>query len=1804
MAGSRPASPERDPSPASRITSASTRSRADSDDESYARSSASHDSNLIQPWNYVKTVIQKTVGSKAVEVAGSQDGETKSMVPITLSHGFQPIRTMENLKPGIRGVHYLPGSSMFVSLDKEWLSLWKGGTRIQRIPAIPPPPSTTKTLEVKKSIEGLYGFSKWVYIETLRIYVVASQQLELKVLNSTFGTVSVTSTPKPVLCMEFIHATGMLVLGEIEGLRILSIKRTTTGHVEMIDLVEHRAIAFPDEWISCVLYDARRHALFAGCGSSLYVFDYESGSKIDSYYGIHDLSITQLAYYEPSEYLITGAKDGTIKIWNVRKSLLFDFHEHYSAITGFMLLETACGASWGSLPILVSSSLDATIRMWNFENGQSIYRIETGLPCLGLNLIKKNIFYHYTESSIQLWNVNRYQYTYSSVLSRTTILKRVQYKHCARIIAATADGSIRLISPLSGSILGTGFPTDREFQLAEVEFDFEKETLYCLNSNGSIVVYDCKVNPFQIMFLWNNSKLAHREVITCLCGADLYNNDKPAVDLEKRVCNRGELMVRFLLFGGTDSGQIHQINIGQKERQSSLVQAHSAKITMLYYDAKLGRLVSGAMDGAIKVWELTIDNKKPSGIANDAKNQILFCARLRLLHTLTLDRFDSPPSLGFSLCPETATLGLHCQGELFLASYGSSRILKPPHAEPQEVAKVQQVVCNPTGTLWAASYDDCTVKVWDAKMVLIRDIQFHDHISSVCFANDRGDLLVGLSTEINLVRIQDYMTPPFLRQLLAVDFADDQEEMPLTFDQHLDFWSYEKDEPETQAASTQLDEDIQKIIEKNQVKHVAAEMNFDELVELSKTRRMEASLRRHRREFLELEKDLYQKEVMKKKIEEHNKILAEFQARRRESQMVEEHIQQRLVESEDLVKIQIKRGMSISRSEEEPDHAFDPKSRSRRGSNKVRRMKAILDRTKTRRGKMMDHAKDDSKPQRRGSLVPGPKKKHSIVRHKSLLDDDSDDEVSNLIVETNEFTEEPEASQLSDEDLDAVHFFPMGDEENEGYHKDLIEASAKELEMFMEIQALDLEKRRAASQTVEKPHQVYIDGMALPNSSGIAEILPVRRGSKELVKSDKLFQKQQLSQLYVLPGQANHDDDADLIPRFDFRNRLQSSQPELEVERAPTPPPEPEPVVVETIETKVELEEIASPSPAPVVVPPQKYNPMYDWRADDSDSEVESPPPAVAAPVPKAVKTKKPKRFRPGQPNIDLDDIVSNDGEPRSRGIFGDEATKKLIKIHGVEELPHPAAKHAKKKKEKKKVAPKRQEAAASVPLLKTVVEEKPTIVSDVDALVEEPQPLSLAEASVTPPQSAKKQKTREPLFEPRRFVKLPEAIPMPRIPPKIIKSTSKLNRPDFKLSERVVRAMSLRSSDEPFELKKSFPKGQLQHSSLDSVSIETVKPILSVLTNASASLSQPITIDSISAIVTNQFKSKDSTKITEAIQALVSLHTMFKDDVKEKKQFDTFVAPMLDAYLSDDVVIRHQVVRSLVDMEIRHDDVLALLICALNERDHTLVQTAIKGLANYGVADKEGLKRAMIELGMIHGKAKYTSNEKLEQLADKIQRDATKQQMERLSMTSNWIKENDLPALTLTRHDSYFEHLAGPFFPPDAHDFDGKQRYLVLATESNVNYDQYWKEKYMAKLHQDESSIEVFKWDENSSRRHTLSRASHLTEMIQIRQMISTMLPGKKGKQTPRTNASGPHASQKAKSSAHMALAITRAMARGLVPNELQASSFPKLRPVTSHNSRASDASIPLLVVPMQHGKPALRRPHTTANAGSGTLL
>jgi len=54
--------------------------------------------------------------------------------------------------------------------------------------------------------------------------------------------------------------------------------------------------------------------------------------------------------------------------------LVHEFTQHFGSITGLLLLEDICEASFGTLPILVSASEDTTLRMFNFETMIPIYR--------------------------------------------------------------------------------------------------------------------------------------------------------------------------------------------------------------------------------------------------------------------------------------------------------------------------------------------------------------------------------------------------------------------------------------------------------------------------------------------------------------------------------------------------------------------------------------------------------------------------------------------------------------------------------------------------------------------------------------------------------------------------------------------------------------------------------------------------------------------------------------------------------------------------------------------------------------------------------------------------------------------------------------------------------------------------------------------------------------------------------------------------------------------------------------------------------------------------------------------------------------------------------------------------------------------------------------------------------------------------------------------------------------------------------------------------------------------------------------
>lgn len=54
-----------------------------------------------------------------------------------------------------------------------------------------------------------------------------------------------------------------------------------------------------------------------------------------------------------------------------------------------------------------------------------------------------------------------------------------------------------------------------------------------------------------------------------------------------------------------------------------------------------------------------------------------------------------------------------------------------------------------------------TIRIWNRDKKFLREIQFPDHIDSVCFLNDKGDLLVSHSKRISKIDFGTYWTKIF-----------------------------------------------------------------------------------------------------------------------------------------------------------------------------------------------------------------------------------------------------------------------------------------------------------------------------------------------------------------------------------------------------------------------------------------------------------------------------------------------------------------------------------------------------------------------------------------------------------------------------------------------------------------------------------------------------------------------------------------------------------------------------------------------------------------------------------------------------------------------------------------------------------------------------------------------------------------------------------------------------------------------------------------------------------------------------------
>lgn len=90
--------------------------------------------------------------------------------------------------------------------------------------------------------------------------------------------------------------------------------------------------------------------------------------------------------------------------------------------------------------------------------------------------------------------------------------------------------------------------------------------------------------------------------------------------------------------------------------------------------------------------------------------------------------------------------------------------------------------------LFATSSEDQSIKLWNIKNQLVRELNFDDTLCGVCFANHRGDLLVGFQCHISLVTLTNYLPGTYLDRVSSMHFENDPVERYVQFDDHLQFW--------------------------------------------------------------------------------------------------------------------------------------------------------------------------------------------------------------------------------------------------------------------------------------------------------------------------------------------------------------------------------------------------------------------------------------------------------------------------------------------------------------------------------------------------------------------------------------------------------------------------------------------------------------------------------------------------------------------------------------------------------------------------------------------------------------------------------------------------------------------------------------------------------------------------------------------------------------------------------------------------------------------------------------------------------
>ncbi len=234
--------------------------------------------------------------------------------------------------------------------------------------------------------------------------------------------------------------------------------RTLATHPNPYYSAGKLAISPDGKVLACVYYN------YANTDYTIWLWQIEDGSLLHKLEG-HTNYVNSIAFSPDSQFLVSGGKDATVRLWRVADGALRGVMSHPNEVTAVTFSPNG--------QTLASSSMTGSVRLWRVTDGQLLFTL-VGNPWVtsvafspDSQILASGHAGGYGAGVVRLWRVSDGTLL-QTLEGHTDVVEAVAISPNGQIVAsASRDGSVRLWKVSDGTILRVlGGPNDWLFSVA------------------------------------------------------------------------------------------------------------------------------------------------------------------------------------------------------------------------------------------------------------------------------------------------------------------------------------------------------------------------------------------------------------------------------------------------------------------------------------------------------------------------------------------------------------------------------------------------------------------------------------------------------------------------------------------------------------------------------------------------------------------------------------------------------------------------------------------------------------------------------------------------------------------------------------------------------------------------------------------------------------------------------------------------------------------------------------------------------------------------------------------------------------------------------------------------------------------------------------------------------------------------------------------------------------------------------------------------------------------------------------------